>query len=113
MPSVIVTSLKCPKCGDIIYSRARHDFRSCSCEAVAIDGGFDYTRIIGNDCPKTEILVVDGADKQMLYDDWNKRIDKFGLIKKENQVSERKSDVKINRRTKGPKKRTKAVKAKK
>jgi hypothetical protein len=35
---------KCAKCGDIIVSRHRHDFKSCSCEEIHIDGGNDYCR---------------------------------------------------------------------
>jgi hypothetical protein len=88
--SVIVTSLKCPKCGDVIYSRAHHDFHSCTCGAVSIDGGFDYTRYMG--LPeifaqlKLEPLEVDST-KQELFDDWNKRIDKLGRILAVNNVS--------------------------
>lgn len=40
--------LKCVKCEDIIESKYRHDFVSCTCGAVAIDGGSDYVRILGN-----------------------------------------------------------------
>lgn len=35
---------KCAKCGDVIESKHRHDFRSCSCGAIFIDGGLDYQR---------------------------------------------------------------------
>ena len=43
-----VFGIKCKKCGDFIYSRAVHDFHSCTCEACSIDGGQnDYFRIIG------------------------------------------------------------------
>jgi len=33
-----VSAICCPKCKNIIYSRARHDCRSCSCGEVYIDG---------------------------------------------------------------------------
>ena len=39
---MIVNAIQCPRCGDTIYSRTRHDYRSCSCGSVSIDGGFDY-----------------------------------------------------------------------
>ena len=43
-----VFGIKCKKCGDFIYSRAVHDFHSCTCEACSIDGGQnEYFRIIG------------------------------------------------------------------
>ena len=38
----------CAKCCDVIQSRARHDFVSCNCGAIAIDGGADYTKCVGN-----------------------------------------------------------------
>lgn len=31
-----INALQCGKCGDIIFSRARHDMRFCSCGAVLI-----------------------------------------------------------------------------
>ncbi|MDO5569512.1 MAG: hypothetical protein Q4G04_05345 [bacterium] len=39
--------IKCKKCGDVIESTHRHDFKWCSCKSVAIDGGHDYLRRIG------------------------------------------------------------------
>lgn len=37
-------SAKCLACGDEIESRHRHDFRSCSCGLLSVDGGLDYAR---------------------------------------------------------------------
>jgi predicted phosphodiesterase len=39
---------QCVKCGDIIESNHKHDFVSCSCDAIFVDGGMDYIRIGGN-----------------------------------------------------------------
>lgn len=39
---------QCLLCGDIIESKDRHDFVSCSCDAIFIDGGLDYRRMGGN-----------------------------------------------------------------
>ena len=36
--------IKCKKCGDIIESTSVHDFKWCSCGAVAVDGGHEYLR---------------------------------------------------------------------
>lgn len=41
-------SLKCLKCNDIIRSRNRHDFVTCSCGTCSIDGGSWYVHINGN-----------------------------------------------------------------
>lgn len=35
---------QCRKCKTIIQSTYRHDFVSCKCGAIFIDGGADYTR---------------------------------------------------------------------
>jgi len=77
-----VKATKCPDCGDTIFSRARHDFRSCSCEKVAIDGGFDYVRLVfPTDMKPPEIFDLEVEQTPMeLYDDWNSRRNKFGLF---------------------------------
>ena len=40
--------IKCLKCNDIIQSMYRHNFKRCKCGAVAVDGGSDYLRTLGN-----------------------------------------------------------------
>lgn len=77
-----VSAIKCPACGDIIFSRARHDFRYCTCKEVYIDGGFDYNKIGFHTKQPIFIIIKVDQTKKELYDDWNSRKDKFGLIKK-------------------------------
>jgi acetyl-CoA carboxylase beta subunit len=36
--------VKCNKCGDVIESKHVHDFQTCSCDNVSVDGGHDYLR---------------------------------------------------------------------
>ena len=43
-----MTKIKCKKCGDIIWSKHRHDMAWCKCGSVAVDGGSDYVKISGN-----------------------------------------------------------------
>lgn len=76
-----IPALKCKICGDIIFSRSRHDFRPCSCGNLFIDGGFDYWRVgyKTNEYEKTEIELE--VTKEELYQDWASGTDKFGLIK--------------------------------
>ncbi len=45
---IIHNRIKCLKCGDIIESEYRHDYKTCSCGACAVDGGRDYLRRSGN-----------------------------------------------------------------
>lgn len=48
MQKIIENKIKCNKCGDVIESIHRHDFKFCKCGAVAVDGGHDYLRRCGN-----------------------------------------------------------------
>lgn len=44
---IIRNKIRCRKCGDIVESVSRHDFKMCSCGAVGVDGGHDYLRRTG------------------------------------------------------------------
>ena len=52
MKRIITNKIRCKKCGDIIESKHRHDFVTCKCGAVSVDGGHDYLKRSGNyeDC---------------------------------------------------------------
>lgn len=44
-----VNGVMCFKCGHIVVSWHRHDFKMCACrDGVFIDGGREYTRYGGN-----------------------------------------------------------------
>lgn len=76
-----VTTVVCPKCAVEMYSRSCHDFHGCEC-GTFVDGGFDYLRLgwpNGYDKPVIKHRFV-AATRQELFDDWNKRINKFGFI---------------------------------
>ena len=78
----IVNAIRCPECGDVIYSRTRHDFRNCSCGNVYIDGGLDYIRVGGKASPNVKVFELEiKATKKELYNDWNSSGNKYGLIK--------------------------------
>lgn len=76
-----VYALQCQDCFDIIYSRARHDFRSCTCGKVSVDGGFDYCKRVFTDIPPKGITKRIKATKQEMYEDWNNNVNKYGLIR--------------------------------
>lgn len=56
------TKIRCTKCNDVIESKHRHDFVRCSCGAVAVDGGDDYLRIVGN-LHAAKIVNDDGTER--------------------------------------------------
>jgi hypothetical protein len=37
--------VRCKKCNQTIQSKYTHDFVSCSCGAIFVDGGSDYLRL--------------------------------------------------------------------
>lgn len=41
-------SIRCKECGDVIASKHVHDFVRCKCGSIAIYGGDDDTRILGD-----------------------------------------------------------------
>lgn len=78
-----VNAVKCPSCGDIIYSVARHDFHSCTCTQTSVDGGFDYFRYLFKSKPEVLEIEVD-ATKEELFQDWNRSLKhprKYGTIR--------------------------------
>ena len=50
--------VRCRKCGDSPRSFWRHDYKQCECGAVAVDGGSDYSRIIGNPEDYEKMIVM-------------------------------------------------------
>ena len=45
---IIENSVACMACGDKIFSAHRHDFVTCTCGAVSVDGGQEYLRRRGD-----------------------------------------------------------------
>ncbi len=75
-----INALQCWDCGDTIFSRALHDFRYCSCQAIFVDGGFDEYRRMGGDIDSFRNVPIEvDATKEELFQDWNKETHKYGL----------------------------------
>ncbi len=54
-----INRAKCRKCGDIIESRYRHHFVSCTCGAICVDGGREYLKRCGEFSDCEELSVMD------------------------------------------------------
>ena len=80
-PFLTVQAVQCIRCGDVIFSRAQYDYHSCSCGETFIDGGRDYVRVGWKNLHPIGISLVLTQSNQVLYNDWNKRTDKFGTMK--------------------------------
>ena len=55
---ILSNQVECLVCGDKPYSSYRHDFKSCGCGAVAVDGGNSYLRRIGKPNNYHDISIV-------------------------------------------------------
>ena len=45
---IMQNEAQCAKCKAIVFSRYRHDYVSCDCGAISVDGGQDYLKRVGN-----------------------------------------------------------------
>jgi hypothetical protein len=54
--------IRCAKCKDLLHSKHRHDWVTCSCKAVYVDGGDDYCRL-GGRAENIIIVADDGTEK--------------------------------------------------
>ena len=61
-------AIKCNKCGEIIESTYRHDFKFCSCGQVSVDGGHDYLRrgFVNSPNDYTELSEVEENEEDMI-----------------------------------------------
>jgi len=75
-----IQAFKCPKCSALVYSRTRHDYRRCPCKAIAVDGGLDYSRVVYKETFPDAVEIQVDATPEQLYEDWNRRNDKHGII---------------------------------
>jgi hypothetical protein len=63
---IIKNQAICCSCGDRVISQSDHDYQSCSCGSIAVDGGSKYTRrVIKANCHYIEasVYTIDKFDK--------------------------------------------------
>ena len=61
--ALLRNSIRCKKCDDVIESQHRHDFVSCGCGSVAVDGGLDYQRFLWPGGGKIEDWIEDLSEE--------------------------------------------------
>ena len=59
---ILRNSIICTDCNQEIVSRHRHDYITCSCGKVSIDGGSSYLKRSGNNYIDTSISINDDFD---------------------------------------------------
>ena len=65
MVKVIINKIRCKKCKDVIESTSVHDFKFCKCGAVAVDGGHEYLRRIGEPEAWEELSVTEAENDSL------------------------------------------------
>lgn len=69
-PQLVANRVQCLVCNDIIESRHRHDFVTCSCGAVSVDGGKDYQRVLGYTWQDMSVTTEDPFEVQREVFTW-------------------------------------------
>ena len=61
---IIKNAAKCNYCGEVIESTYRHDYKTCRCGRVSVDGGHDYLRrcYVSKDA-FTELSITEPVEK--------------------------------------------------
>lgn len=59
--AIVRNAARCRRCNTVVESKFVHDFVSCKCEAIFVDGGTDYLRA-GGDSEDFESLAEWGQD---------------------------------------------------
>lgn len=77
---ILKNRAKCLLCGDIIESKGRHDFVTCSCGSLSVDGGRWYLSRCYND-------RLDWEERSLIQVDNNHAIFGEGIVKEESDGS--------------------------
>lgn len=60
---IISNKIRCKRCGQVIESKTVHDFKTCKCGAVSVDGGHYYLRRGGEPEDWEELSEVEKLNK--------------------------------------------------
>ena len=66
---ILVNKIQCKKCKDIIEFKHVHDFKWCACKSIAVDGGLEYLRRVGNDIVEKYMTL---AISKIMYDEFKR-----------------------------------------
>lgn len=67
---IIRNRVRCKSCQSVIESKHRHDFVWCACKSIAVDGGRDYLKRVGNLDNFEELSETDEDDDQDMLFPW-------------------------------------------
>ena len=74
---LLINSAKCLLCEDVIFSRSVHDFQSCKCGNISVDGGREYDRRLYKSDSWQDLCIEDDGDhqtrrKHLTWGSWGK-----------------------------------------
>ena len=55
---IIKNQARCLVCGDVVVSKHTHDFVTCTCGNLSVDGGLDYQKRSCKDPSKYEEMTI-------------------------------------------------------
>lgn len=64
---IVSNQIECLLCGDKPFSMSRHHYSPCICGKVAVDGGQDYCKRIGDPSHYKELAIVMEEDLFMRF----------------------------------------------
>lgn len=82
---IVANRIQCNNCKDVIQSFHRHDFKMCSCESVAVDGGVSYLRRVGTNYTEMSLQHTDNFEEIRKHMYWGKNYDKDGNLLEETE----------------------------
>ncbi len=80
---------KCKLCNDIIESHHQHDYVSCSCKEIAVDGGSEAFRCLAGNWSNFLRIADDGSEIEIKVQEENQDPKEDNILqqKAENEIS--------------------------
>jgi hypothetical protein len=61
---------QCRTCGTVLESKYRHDFQTCICGKISVDGGKDYIRRCGNEADMIDLCEYEEEKIEGTAENW-------------------------------------------
>lgn len=62
---IIQNQVRCNICKDEPFSSHRHDYKSCKCGNIAVDGGMEYLRRVGGNYTELSFSIPDNIVEEV------------------------------------------------
>lgn len=68
--TLVANRIECLSCGSILHSKSVHDFVTCACGRVSLDGGSNYQRVLGEGWKDISVTTSDTFELQRSLFSW-------------------------------------------